>query len=86
MDVCENGFSAELVEIVKKSFLGNYKRSFASTSHITTRLTNYQLDGRSVDFHNILIEKISNLTTDEINEAFKRFMKPDQFVVFMVGK
>ncbi len=85
-DVCENGFSAELVEIVKKSFLGNYKRSFASTSHITTRLTNYQLDGRSVDFHNTLIEKISNLTTDEVNEAFKRFMKPDQFVVFMVGK
>ena len=85
-DVCENGFSADLVEIVKKSFLGNYKRSFASTSHITTRLTNYQLDGRSVDFHNVLIEKISNLTTDEINEAFKRFVKPDQFVVFMVGK
>jgi len=85
-DICENGFSADLVEIVKKSFLGNYKRSFASTSHITTRLTNYQLTGRPVDFHNVLIEKISALTTEEVNGAFKRFLKPEQFIIFMVGQ
>ncbi len=85
-DICETGFSADLVEIVKKSFLGNYKRSFASTSHITTRLTNYQLSDRPVDFHKILIQKISALTTEDVNEAFKRFLKPDQFIIFVVGQ
>lgn len=85
-DVCKNGFSADLVDVVKKNFLGNYKRSFSSTGHITTRLTNYQLYNRPVDFHNTLIEKISSLTADEVNEAFKRFIKPDQFVVFTVGQ
>lgn len=85
-DVYKNGFSADLVEIIKKSFLGNYKRSFSSTALIATRLTNYQLNNRPIDFHQTLIEKISNLTVDEVNEAFKRFMKPDQFVIFTVGQ
>lgn len=85
-DVCKNGFSADLVDVVKKNFLGNYKRSFSSTGYITTRLTNYQLYDRPVDFHNTLVEKISNLTADEVNEAFKRFIKLDQFIAFMVGQ
>ena len=85
-DICKNGFSPELIEVVKKSFLGNYKRSFSSTGNITTRLTNYQLKNRPIDFHKTLIEKISTLTADEVNEAFKRFIKPDQFVIFTVGQ
>ena len=85
-DVCKNGFSADLIDVVKKNFLGNYKRSFSSTGNITARLTNYQLNDRSVDFHKILIEKISALTADDVNQAFKRFIKLDQFVVFTVGQ
>lgn len=85
-DICQNGFSADLIDTVKKSFLGNYKRSFASTAHIVARLAKYQRDGRSVDFHKVLIEKISALTVDDVNDAFKRFLKPDQFIVFTVGK
>ncbi len=85
-DICQNGFSTDLVDIVKKSFLGNYKRSFASTGHIAARLTKYQKEGRPLDFHKILIEKVSALTVDDVNNAFKKFLKPDQFVVFTVGK
>ena len=85
-EVYENGFSDELVEVTKKSFLGNYKRSFASTSHIASRLTNYQLYSRPVDFHRILIEKISSLTPEQVNEAFKKFLKLDQFKIFTVGE
>jgi len=85
-DTYQNGIPAELIETVKKSFLGNYKRSFASTQHIAARLTKYQRDGRPVDFHNVIIKKISALTADEVNEALKRFLKLDQFVVFAVGE
>ncbi len=85
-DIYKNGFPADLVEVIKKSFLGNYKRSFSSTGNIAARLTNYQLDDRPVDFHNIIIEKISSLTVDDINKAFKKFLKPDQFVIFTVGQ
>lgn len=82
----QNGIPEDLIETVKKSFLGNYKRSFSSTQHIAARLTKYQRDERPVDFHNLLIEKISALTPDEVNSAFKRFLKLDQFMIFMVGK
>jgi len=85
-DVCKNGFSADLVETVKKSFLGNYKRSFESTGHIAARLIKSQREDRPVDFHNIVIEKISALTPEEVNDAFKKFLKLDQFIVFTVGK
>lgn len=85
-DVYQNGFPSDLVDIVKKSFLGNYKRSFSSTGHIAARLIKYQKENRSLDFHKILIEKISALTVDDVNNAFKKFLKPDQFVVFTVGK
>jgi len=85
-DVCQNGFSADLIETAKKSFLGNYKRSFESTGHIAARLIKYQREDRPVDFHNIVIEKISALTAEEVNDAFKRFLKLDQFIVFTVGK
>lgn len=82
----QNGIPADLIETVKKSFLGNYKRSFASTGHIAARLIKYQRDDRPVDFHNTIIEKISALTADDVNEAFKRFLKLDKFIIFTVGK
>ena len=35
---------------------------------------------------NLYHQKISALTTEDVNEAFKRFLKPDQFIIFMVGQ
>ena len=85
-DVCKSGFPPELIENIKQSFIGNYKRSFASSTQIASRLTNYQLVGRPVDFHKILIEKIAALTPEQVTEAFKKFLNPDQFVIFTVGQ
>lgn len=86
VDIHEKGFSDELVDLAKKNFLGSYKRSFSSTANITTRLTNYQLYNRPTNFHNIVIEKILALTTDDVNVAFKKFFKPEQFIIFTVGQ
>lgn len=84
--IYKDGFPADLVETVKKSFLGNYKRSFSSTQNIATRLMKYQREGRPIDFHNTIIEKISALTTEDVNNAFRRFLKLDEFMIFTVGK
>ncbi len=85
-DVDKNGFPPELVANIQQSFIGNYKRSFASSGHITSRLTLYQLIGRPVDFHKTLIEKIAALTPEQVTEAFKKFLNPKQFVIFTVGQ
>jgi zinc protease len=85
-DVCKDGFSPELVENIKQGFVGSYKRSFSSSGHIARRLANYQLTDRPVDYHKILIEKIEALTPEQINEAFKKFLNPNKFVIFTVGQ
>lgn len=85
-DTYKDGFSPELIELSKKSFIGNFKRSFSSTGEIANRLTYYQLEGFPIDRHQIVIEKISALTPEEVNEAFRRFIKLDQFMIFMVGQ
>jgi len=85
-DVYKNGLSPELVKNIKQSFIGNYKRSFNSSSHISTRLMHHQLADRPVDYHKIVVEKIEALTPEQINEAFKKFLNPEQFVIFTVGQ
>ena len=85
-NVSKNGFPPELVENIKKSYIGNYKRSFASSGHIAKRLNSYQLSDRPVDFHKILIEKISALTPNDVSNAFQKFLKLDQFIIFTVGQ
>lgn len=85
-DVDTNGFPEELVQTIKKSFIGNYKRSFASSGQIANRLTNYQLIDRPVDYHKVLIEQISALTPEQVNEAFKKFIHPDNLMIFTVGQ
>ncbi|MCX7343615.1 MAG: pitrilysin family protein, partial [Proteobacteria bacterium] len=85
-DVCKNGFSPELVENIKQGFVGSYKRSFSSSGHIARRLANYQLTDRPVDYHKVLIEKIEALTPEQISEAFKKFLNPNQFIIFTVGQ
>ncbi len=85
-DVCKNGFSPELVENIKMGFVGSYKRSFASSGHIARRLANYQLTDRPVNYHKVLIEKTEALTPEQVSEAFKKFLNPNQFIIFTVGQ
>ena len=85
-EVSKDGFPPELVKTIQKSFIGNYKRSFSSSGQIANRLTNYQLVDRRVDYHKILIEKIMVLTPEQVSEAFKKFINPDNFMIFTVGQ
>lgn len=85
-DVDNNGFPPELVKTIQQSFIGSYKRSFASSGQIANRLTNYQLVNRPIDYHKILIEKIAELTPEQVNEAFKKFINPDNLMIFTVGQ
>lgn len=85
-EVSEQGFSEENFELMKASFLGNYKRSFLSSRSIASRLLNYSMSGFSKDRYQQVIESIKALTVDEVNRAFKKFFSVSNIHVFTVGR
>ena len=85
-EVLETGFSEEAFKLMKASFLGNYKRSFASSKSIAARLLSYSINGFSKDRYQEVIAAIEALTVDDVNKAFKKFFNVACIHVFTVGR
>lgn len=84
-EVLEKGFNHEAFNTIKSNFLGNYKRSFSSSSNIAMSLVKYQLNGFDENRYQEVIKAVESLTLEDVNNAFRKFFNVDEFHVFTVG-
>lgn len=83
--VLAEGFTAEELEAAKSGYLQNRGMNRADDRSLSATLDNYLDLNRTLLWDKQLEEKIMNLTVEEINAAFKRYVDPSKFVIVKAG-
>ncbi|MEH2363531.1 M16 family metallopeptidase, partial [Nostoc sp.] len=81
----QQGVTALEVETAKRTLISNYNVSLANPEELTDRILMnevYELD--KVELHS-LTDKIQKVTLDQVNQAARELLHPDQIVVVTAG-
>jgi zinc protease len=81
----ESGATKEELENAKKFYTGNFPLTFDSFSdkiNLISRIERYQL---GLDYMDKFNDRIKNLTLDQVNEAAKNHLFPDNYIMVIVG-
>lgn len=81
----QKGISKQQLQEAKEHLLLSYPLQFASNAALLNQLILIGANELPVDFINTYPAKIRGLTVEQVNDAFKRHINPDQLVVVTVG-
>lgn len=81
----ENGVTAEELVSAKANLSGSFGRSLESPSTIANFAINTERYNLPKDFYATYLQKLNALTVEDINAAAKKFMKPDNMYITVVG-
>ena len=81
----DSGLTKEELNKAKKFYTGNFPLTFDSFSdkiNIVTRIERYQL---GLDYMDKFNDRIKSLTLEQVNEAAKNHLFPDNYIMVIVG-
>jgi len=84
--ICKEEVSDEELKRAKDQFLNSYVFQFDSRAKIIRSMLLYAFDGYPLDFSEQLIKKIETVTKADVLNAAKKYLRPEQVQVLVVGK
>jgi predicted Zn-dependent peptidase len=78
--------SAEELESAKKYLIGSFARSLESPQTIAEFALNIQLENLPEDYYKTYLQKVNSVTVEDIQATAKKYLKPDNAYVIVVGK
>lgn len=76
---------AEL-ESAKKFLIGSFARSLESPETIAEFALNIEMENLSEDYYKTYLQKVNAVTADDVQRVAKKYLKPDNAYVIVVGK
>lgn len=83
--VIKEGFSAAEVEDAKKGLLLDRRRTRADDFALVEKTAALLGANRSFAFEENMDQQLKNLTVEDVNRAFRRYVTPDKLSVFKAG-
>ncbi|EKB47755.1 insulinase family protein [Cecembia lonarensis] len=81
----DNGVTEEELEAAKSNLSGSFGRSLESPSTIANFAINTQRYQLPDDFYTSYLQRLNALTVEDINAAAKKYLKPDNMYITVVG-
>lgn len=81
----DKGVTAEELEAAKANLAGSFGRSLESPSTIANFAINMKRYNLPADFYSAYLQRLEALTVEDLNAAAKKYMKPDNMYVTVVG-
>lgn len=81
----EDGFTDEEVHDAIVARMDSAQRSRANDGWIANTLHSNMFWGRDMEFHKARDARYESLTTDEVNEAFRKWVSVEKFTIAIVG-
>ncbi len=69
----------------KDSYINRYVFGFTSAGQIVSRLMGLEFDGRPSDLFKIYINQIQAVTKDDVLRVAKKYLKPEDMTIMVVG-
>lgn len=83
--VLDEGFTQEELDAAKKGLIQSNLVTRANDGALLTILNNNMFYERDMNYYAQLDESIQDLTLEDINGAFRKYIKPDKFCVVKAG-
>lgn len=84
--ICKEEVSDEELKRAKDQFLNSYVFQFDSRAKIIRRMLTNAFNGYPLDFSEQLIKKIETVTKADVLNAAKKYLRPEQVQILVVGK
>lgn len=84
-NIAENGITEEELKTAKANLSGRFGRSLENPNTIATFAINTARYGLSDDFYSNYLKRLEALTAEEINAAARKYMKPENLYITVVG-
>ncbi|MGY6743347.1 MAG: insulinase family protein [Cecembia sp.] len=81
----DNGVTAEELEAALSNISGSFGRSLESPSTIANFAINTERYKLPADFYTTYLQRLNALTVEDINAAAKKYLKPDNMYITVVG-
>ncbi len=81
----ENGVTEKELEAAKANISGSFGRSLESPSTIATFAINTERYDLPEDFYATYLQRLNAITVDDVNDAAKKFLKPENMHITAVG-
>lgn len=81
----DNGVTAKELEDAKANLSGSFGRSLESPSTIANFAINMERYNLPADFYATYLQRLNALTVEDINASAKKFLKPDNMYITVVG-
>jgi len=81
----QGGFTAEELAFVKNAWLQGRQVARTQDSALASRLAEYLYFGRTMAFDEAFEAKVAQLTLDEVNAAYKKWIDPAKISIFKAG-
>ena len=85
-DVARNGPTPSQFDNAKRYLTGSYLLDFDTNAKVANSMLGIMLDGESPDYLSSRNQKIDAVSLDDVRRVAATVLKPDRFVVTIVGK
>jgi len=79
------GITPEELEFAKKSLTGSFARTFETPTQIASALQSIVLYNLPMDYFNSYLQKINNVTLDDVSRVAADYLDSSRMVVVVVG-
>jgi zinc protease len=83
--VRNEGFTADELAKAKEGLLQSRKLSLSKDNELAEKLNTYLYINRDLDFDKISDERIQNLTLEELNSVFRKYIEPSKLTIVEAG-
>ncbi|MFC4870649.1 M16 family metallopeptidase [Negadavirga shengliensis] len=84
-NLAENGITEQELKTAKANLSGRFGRSLENPSTIASFAINIARYGLPEDFYSSYLQRLDALTEEEINHAAKKYLKPENLHITVVG-
>lgn len=81
----EESITDEELDSVKKYLTGSFPLQLETSNAIANKILNLDLYGIEENFYDNYISKINSITKEDVNEAAKKYIHPDNLVISIAG-
>ena len=82
----KDGITADELKAAKSGYLQSQQVNRSEDQNLVSKLSNYLALDRTLSFDADQEKAIENLTVAQVNEALRKYVKPDKFVVVKAGE
>lgn len=84
-NMAENGIDEEELNTAKANLTGSFGRALESPTTIASFAINIARYGLPEDFYATYLQRLEALTVEDINDAAKKYLKPENLYITLVG-